>query len=269
MATQIDLGAVVPIGKGDWNSSTTYERANIVRHNSTAWVCKVATSTGVEPTENSSDWYLLVRDISSVTSVNGMRGDVIVDIVNTPDADDNSNKIANTEWVKRYVKTATNNTIGMVKAGTGITIGSDGSANVNIFDGSDEGLVPSATSTSSDSVLRGNGTWSNIGLGPISEKSQALGNVSGTRAINLPSGLFISATITGATTFSFTNTPTDAVVVVLQLTNGGSQTITWPTSIKWSGGTAPKFTASGIDIVILTTNNAGTTWYGNVNLKYA
>ena len=51
MATQIDLGAVVPIGKGDWNSSTTYERTNVVRHNSTAWVCKVATSTGVEPSE--------------------------------------------------------------------------------------------------------------------------------------------------------------------------------------------------------------------------
>ena len=32
MATQIDLGAVVPIGKGDWNPSTTYERANIERH---------------------------------------------------------------------------------------------------------------------------------------------------------------------------------------------------------------------------------------------
>lgn len=148
MATQIDLGAVVPIGKGDWNSSTTYERANIVRHNSTAWVCKVATSTGVEPSEDSSDWYLLVRDISSVTSVNGMRGDVVVDIVTTPDANDNSNKIANTEWVRRYVK-----------AGIGTNIGSDGSINVNIFKGFEEGLVPSATPADAKKVLLGNGTW--------------------------------------------------------------------------------------------------------------
>lgn len=79
MASQIDLGAVVPIGKGDWNSDITYERANIVRHNSTAWICKVATSLGVEPTEDSSDWYLLVKDTNSVTSVNGMKGDVVVD----------------------------------------------------------------------------------------------------------------------------------------------------------------------------------------------
>ena len=85
MATQIDLGAVVPIGKGDWDVGTTYERANIVRHNSVAWICKVDSSTGVEPTEDSSDWYLLVKDTSSVTSVNGQRGDVNLDIISPND----------------------------------------------------------------------------------------------------------------------------------------------------------------------------------------
>lgn len=111
MATQIDLGAVVPIGKGDWNSITTYERANIVRHNSTAWICKVATSMGVEPTEDSSDWYLLVKDTSSVTSVNGMKGDVNISfdsILVNPSVDDNSLKIASTSWVKTKVDNATN-----------------------------------------------------------------------------------------------------------------------------------------------------------------
>ena len=109
MATQIDLGAVVPIGKGDWNIGTTYERANIVRHNSTAWICKVATSKGVEPSESSSDWYLLVKDMSAVTSINGMRGDVTVDsILTNPSADDSSLKIASTSWVKTKVDNATN-----------------------------------------------------------------------------------------------------------------------------------------------------------------
>lgn len=104
MATQIDLGAVVPIGKGDWNPSTTYERANIVRHNSVAWICKVATSLGVEPTENSSDWYLLVKDTSSVTSINGMRGDVTIDSVpENPSIDDNSLKIASTAWANTKI----------------------------------------------------------------------------------------------------------------------------------------------------------------------
>lgn len=121
--------------------------------------------------------------------------------------------------------------------------------------------------TTADSAMK---VFSGTTLAPLAEKFQALGNVSGTKAVNLTEGLAISATITGATTFSFTGVAqTGATVVVMQLTNGGAYTITWPSSIKWSGGTAPKFTASGIDIVILTTNNAGTTWYGNVNLKYA
>lgn len=104
MATQIDLGAVVPIGKGDWNPTTTYERANIVRHNSVAWICKVATSLGVEPTEDSSDWYLLVKDTSSVTSINGMRGDVTIDsVLENPSIDDNSLKIASTAWTNTKI----------------------------------------------------------------------------------------------------------------------------------------------------------------------
>ena len=137
-----------------------------------------------------------------------------------------------------------------------------------VFSGSANGLVPSS-GAAAGKVLQGDGTWDNTGLVSISEKSQALGNVSGSRAINLSSGLFISATITGATTFSFTNTPTDAVVVVMQLTNGGSQTITWPSSIKWAGGKAPKLTASGVDIIVLTTDSSGSSWYGIANLEYA
>lgn len=79
MARTIDLGPVLPIHKGDWNASSTYERTNIVRYNSTAWLCKVATSNGVEPAEDSTDWAILVKDTSRVTSVNGMTGDIVVD----------------------------------------------------------------------------------------------------------------------------------------------------------------------------------------------
>lgn len=101
MSTQIDLGPVLSIPKGDWNADTTYERLNIVRYNSASWICNVATSKGVEPTEDSTDWYLQVKDTSSVTSVNGMKGDVVIVLTETetPPANDNSNRIATTEWV--------------------------------------------------------------------------------------------------------------------------------------------------------------------------
>ena len=99
MSTQIDLGPVMSVPKGDWNANTTYERLNMVRHNSAAWICNVATSKGVEPTESSTDWYLQVKDTSAVTSVNGMKGDVVVKTAETPPANDNSNRIATTGWV--------------------------------------------------------------------------------------------------------------------------------------------------------------------------
>lgn len=146
----------------------------------------------------------------------------------------------------------------------------DGTMYVPTFAGSSAGLVPAATPEDAKKVLLGDGTWDNTDLAPMSEKTQALGNVSGETVIDLSAGLAISVTITGATTFSLTNPPsTGSVVVVMQLTNGGSATITWPTSIKWAGGTAPKLTAAGIDIVVLTTSDSGATWYGISNLKYA
>lgn len=140
MATQIDLGAVVPIGKGDWNINTTYERANIVRHNSVAWICKVESSTGVEPTENSSDWYLLVKDTSSVTSINGQKGDINLDIITNEEVD---NKISELE-------SKVNSKIPNIMTGASSEI--DGK----------EGLVPKPDAGKQDYVLKGNGSWYNI-----------------------------------------------------------------------------------------------------------
>lgn len=45
--------------------------------------------------------------------------------------------------------------------------------------------------------------------------------------------------------------------------NGSSYTITWPSSVKWPGGTAPTITTTNgrSDMFVFYTNNAGTTWY--------
>lgn len=152
----------------------------------------------------------------------------------------------------------------------GVTAGGHPMASSTIFSGTTPGQVPASTAEETGKVLRSDGIWNNTSLDTISEKAQALGNTTGNKAIDVSKGAYITCTITGNTTFSFTSVPqTGATVVVMQLTNGGAYTITWPSSIKWSGGKAPKFTTSGIDIVVLTTNDAGATWYGIVNLKYA
>lgn len=67
--------------------------------------------------------------------------------------------------------------------------------------------------------------------------------------------------------FTFSNPPASgsAGSFVLELTNGGSGTVTWPASIDWEGGTAPTLTAAGTDILVFYTRDGGTTWHGIVS----
>lgn len=55
-------------------------------------------------------------------------------------------------------------------------------------------------------------------------------------------------------------------IITFKLQNAGSQTLNWPSSVDWPGGTAPDFTASGWDEVALKTINGGTTYSGLVAL---
>lgn len=93
---------------------------------------------------------------------------------------------------------------------------------------------------------------------------QALGSINTNTTIDWSAGSYVTATIGGALTFTFSNpAPTGkACVAYLQLTNGGSAAITWPVSVTWSGGTAPTLRASGVDLLRFYTQDNGTTWFG-------
>ena len=82
--------------------------------------------------------------------------------------------------------------------------------------------------------------------------------------IDTRAGNYFTKTISGATTLTVSNVPAagTAAAFVLELTNGGSATITWWSGMKWSGGTAPTLTASGLDILSFYTHDGGTTWRG-------
>lgn len=81
--------------------------------------------------------------------------------------------------------------------------------------------------------------------------------------IDVSLGSCFTKTITAATTFVFTGVPSNATArFSLVLTNGGSQTVTWPSSVKWSGGANPELAASGVDVFTFLTVDGGTTWYG-------
>ena len=95
-----------------------------------------------------------------------------------------------------------------------------------------------------------------------------LGSGSGTRDINLTLGNFISATVAGTTTWTFSNPIAGSAVTgfILELTNGGSAALTWPASVKWPGGTAPTLTAAGIDVLTFFTDDGGTTYRGVLSM---
>ena len=85
-------------------------------------------------------------------------------------------------------------------------------------------------------------------------------------AIDLTLGNYFTKTISGTTTFTISNTASSGTVnsFILDLTNGGSATVTWWTGVKWAGGTAPTLTSSGRDVLGFFTEDGGTTWNGFV-----
>lgn len=97
----------------------------------------------------------------------------------------------------------------------------------------------------------------------------AQGNMTGATAINLANGRFFHGTLTGNATVSFSNVPaTDsAVFVMLELTNGGAYTITWPAGMAWPGGAAPSLAAAGVDLLTFYTRDGGTTWRGALSMS--
>jgi hypothetical protein len=98
------------------------------------------------------------------------------------------------------------------------------------------------------------------------ETVNVLGDLGGgTDTIDLTLGNVVTATVsTGTQTFTFTNPSASgkSCSFTLILTNGGSQTVNWPGSVDWAGGSAPSLTTSGVDVLTFFTVDAGTIWYG-------
>jgi len=89
--------------------------------------------------------------------------------------------------------------------------------------------------------------------------------------IDLENGNVHNVTLTANCTFTFSNPPASGTsgtfTLFLNQDATGSRTVTWPGSVKWAGGTAPTLTttASRTDILVFTTIDAGTIWYGAVS----
>lgn len=101
--------------------------------------------------------------------------------------------------------------------------------------------------------------------GAITEDSVTLTGT--TTTIDLATATNFTHTLTGATTYTFSNPATtgNATAFTLKvIQDSTARTITWPASVDWAGGAAPTLTATsgGVDVFVFYTIDGGTTYYG-------
>ena len=116
-----------------------------------------------------------------------------------------------------------------------------------------------ATANFSDNIVQ------RATLKDTSETVVALGDLGGgTDDLDLSLGNVFTATVSTSTqTLTFSNPAASGTcyTFMLILTNGGSQTVNFPGTVDFAGGSAPSLTASGVDILLFTTVDAGTTYH--------
>lgn len=90
-----------------------------------------------------------------------------------------------------------------------------------------------------------------------------------TTTIDVSLARVFTGTNSAISTIAFSNVPATfpnganvpVVRLLLILTNGGANAITWPAAVTWLAGSAPTLKVSGVDVLELTTRDGGTTWY--------
>jgi len=101
--------------------------------------------------------------------------------------------------------------------------------------------------------------------GGITEDAETLTGTATT--INLATATNFTHTLTGATTYTFSNpaaTGNASSFTLKVIQDSTARTITWPASVDWAGGTAPTLTTTsgGVDVFVFYTIDGGTTYYG-------
>ena len=91
----------------------------------------------------------------------------------------------------------------------------------------------------------------------------------GSTTIDLSTGNYFTKTISGNTTFTFSNPPSSGTVgsFTLELTHS-SGTVTWPSSVKFNSDTAPTLTTGKTHLFFFVTDNGGSRYRGAALVDY-
>jgi hypothetical protein len=102
-------------------------------------------------------------------------------------------------------------------------------------------------------------------------KKVADGNSSTAQTIDWSTGNIHTSTLTGNCTYTFTapSPALGALTLLVAQDATGSRTVTWPGTVKWSGGTAPTLTTTASKTDVFTFYYDGTNYWGaTMGLNY-
>ena len=85
--------------------------------------------------------------------------------------------------------------------------------------------------------------------------------------VDCSQGNYFTKTINGNSTFTFSNVPSGAYGMIVEVENT-SGTITWPAAVKWPEDTAPSLSTGRTHLFIFVTDNSGTRWRGAALANY-
>jgi hypothetical protein len=85
--------------------------------------------------------------------------------------------------------------------------------------------------------------------------------------IDCSQGNYFTKTISGNSTFTFSNVPSGAYGVMIEVENT-SGTITWPAEVKFPNDTAPTLLTGKTHLFIFVTDDSGTRWRGVAAVNY-
>jgi hypothetical protein len=85
--------------------------------------------------------------------------------------------------------------------------------------------------------------------------------------IDCSQGNYFTKTISGNSTFTFSNVPSGAYGMIVEIENT-SGTITWPAAVKFPNDTAPSLSTGKTHVFVFITDDSGSRWRGVAQVNY-
>lgn len=100
--------------------------------------------------------------------------------------------------------------------------------------------------------------------GPVKSKVESVVNLN----IDCLTGNYFTKTVAGNSTFTFSNPPSVGVFGFTLKIIHISGIVTWPSSVRWPGDTAPTLNTGKTHLITFISDDGGTIWLGSPQSNY-